>query len=268
MNTEISRAELLQWVNDTLKLSLQKIEQLGTGAVYCQLIDAVHPGKVVLNKINWKAKQEYEFVNNFKVLQQAFSKLGIQKPIEIEKLTKCKYQDNLEFLQWLKKYMDQHVVPKDYDPQAKRGNAELDDQPAIVPKRNPERSRTSIKKDIFNSPNQLQSQISIPKTNSFAHMEPYQKKQPSMQDLLIQIETLKQEKEYYFQKFKDLDFFIEGASQLTQEQMYKGIRDILYFTADKSVIVLPNGELEVQGLPPSSEEQSLSQEVMQQEIDL
>ncbi|CAD8187097.1 unnamed protein product [Paramecium octaurelia] len=267
MNTEISRAELLQWVNDTLKLSLQKIEQLGTGAVYCQLVDAVHPGKVALGKINWKAKQEYEFVNNFKVLQVAFSKLGIQKPIEIEKLTKCKYQDNLEFLQWLKKYMDQHVVPKDYDPQGKRGNVDLDDQPTIIPKRNPERSRTSVRRDTFGSPNQIQS-TSIPKTNSFAHIEPYQKKQPSIQDLLIQIETLKQERDFYFLKFKELDLFIEGASQLTQEQMYKGIKDVLYCTADKSVIVLPNGELEVQGLPPSSEEQSSSQEVMQQEIDL
>ncbi|CAD8106030.1 unnamed protein product [Paramecium primaurelia] len=66
MNIEISRAELLQWVNDTLKLLLQKIEQLGTAAVYCQLVDAVHPGKIALNKINWKAKQEYEFVNNYK----------------------------------------------------------------------------------------------------------------------------------------------------------------------------------------------------------
>lgn len=36
--------------------------------------------------------------------------------------------------------------------------------------------------------------------------------------------------------------------------MYKGIKDILYYTTDKSVLVLPNGELEVQGLPPSSEE--------------
>ncbi|CAD8106029.1 unnamed protein product [Paramecium primaurelia] len=92
------------------------------------------------------------------------------------------------------------------------------------------------------------------------------KKQPSNQDILIQIKILKQEKDYYFQKIKDLDFFIENASQLAQEQMYKDIKDIFYYTAEKSVIVLPNGELEVQGLPPSSEEQSSSQQVMQQEI--
>ena len=32
--------------------------------------------------------------------------MGIYKNIEIEKLVKCKYQDNLEFLQWFHKYFE------------------------------------------------------------------------------------------------------------------------------------------------------------------
>ena len=59
------------------------MEQLGTGAVYCQILDACFPGKVPLNKVNWKARYEYEFLGNFKVLQLAFSKLGIQKKIDV-----------------------------------------------------------------------------------------------------------------------------------------------------------------------------------------
>lgn len=35
MNSEISRAELLNWVNEILKTNISKIEQLGTGAIYC-----------------------------------------------------------------------------------------------------------------------------------------------------------------------------------------------------------------------------------------
>jgi RP/EB family microtubule-associated protein len=91
----MSRGELLSWVNDLLKTNLSKIEQLGTGAIYCQLTDVLYPGKIPMSKVNWKAKFDYEFVANFKVLQQTFTKLGVMKHIEVEKLVKCKYQDNL-----------------------------------------------------------------------------------------------------------------------------------------------------------------------------
>lgn len=126
---EMSRGELLNWVNDLLKVNLTKIEQLGTGAVYCQLIDILYPGKLAMNKVNWKAKFDYEFVVNFKVLQQSFTKLGIMKHIEVQKLVKCKYQDNLQFLQWFKKIFDSSGVNcREYNPVLRRGDAEIQTQ--------------------------------------------------------------------------------------------------------------------------------------------
>ena len=68
---------------------------MGTGVAYCQIVDMLQPGRIQLSKISPKAKAEYEFITNFKLLQQCFTKLGIYKDIEIEKLVKCKYQDNL-----------------------------------------------------------------------------------------------------------------------------------------------------------------------------
>jgi len=48
---------------------------------------------------------------------------------EIEKLAKAKYQDNLEFAQWLKRFFDLSNGPnlaKDYDASAKRANQETE----------------------------------------------------------------------------------------------------------------------------------------------
>lgn len=59
------------------------------------MLDLLYPGKVQLSKVNFKAKNDYEYINNFKVLQQCFTKLGVMKNIEVERLVKCKYQDNL-----------------------------------------------------------------------------------------------------------------------------------------------------------------------------
>ena len=86
------------------------------------------PGKVPMARINWKAKNEWEFINNYKVLQQSFAKCKIQKHIDIEKLSKSKYQDNLEFIQWMKRYYDLYNKnePGSYDAKGARKNAQVD----------------------------------------------------------------------------------------------------------------------------------------------
>lgn len=91
----VPKGELLTWVNDMLKLNLTKIQQLGTGAVYCQILDVMYPGKIAMQRVNFAASNEWQFINNLKILQLGFSKCKILKYIDIEKLSKSKYQDNL-----------------------------------------------------------------------------------------------------------------------------------------------------------------------------
>ncbi len=121
----VGRSEILDWANNLLDLQLTKIEQCATGAVYCQILDAIYPGTVAIGKVNFAAKHEFEFVNNFKVLQQGFQKNGIQRHIEVTKLVKAKYQDNLEFMQWFKRYFDINYNGEPYEAAAKRKGVEF-----------------------------------------------------------------------------------------------------------------------------------------------
>ncbi|KAF1586213.1 Microtubule-associated protein RP/EB family member 3, partial [Eudyptes moseleyi] len=112
----LSRHDMLAWVNDSLQLNYTKIEQLCSGAAYCQFMDMLFPGCVHLRKVKFQAKLEHEYIHNFKVLQAAFKKMGVDKIIAVERLVKGKFQDNFEFIQWFKKFFDANYDGKEYNP--------------------------------------------------------------------------------------------------------------------------------------------------------
>ncbi len=77
-----------------------------------------------MSKVNWSAKSSHEYVGNYKLLQKAFTKNKVQRYVDVDKLIRGKYQDNLEFCQWLKAFFDMQngggVGREDYDPVAVR----------------------------------------------------------------------------------------------------------------------------------------------------
>ena len=53
--------------------------------------------------------------------------------IEVDKLTKQKFQDNFEFLQWFKKFFDANYQGGDYDAFEARGGAQMGNGGAQAP---------------------------------------------------------------------------------------------------------------------------------------
>lgn len=111
----VGRKEILDWVNGICFTSLSKVEQTCTGAVACMILDSMYPGKVPMSKVDWSANKDYEYINNYKVLQKCFTNLKIDKHIEVDRLVRGKYQDNLEFMQWFKKFYELNASGQPYD---------------------------------------------------------------------------------------------------------------------------------------------------------
>lgn len=78
-----NRSQLMDWINSTLHIQMSNIEQLGSGCIYCHILDAAYPHKVPLHKVKWNAYLEIDFIYNFKILQNCFDHLGINKDIDV-----------------------------------------------------------------------------------------------------------------------------------------------------------------------------------------
>ena len=78
-----------------------------------------------MKKVKWQAKFDYEYVQNYKILQDAFNKNKIGKIIDVQRLVLARYQDNLEFIQWMKAYHGLHWNGEEYDAVGRRSNAQM-----------------------------------------------------------------------------------------------------------------------------------------------
>ena len=75
----LSRHDMLAWVNECLGTAYTKIEEMSSGAPYCQFMDMLFPGSISLKRVKFKASLEHECLQNFKFLQVCNYKLGYNK---------------------------------------------------------------------------------------------------------------------------------------------------------------------------------------------
>lgn len=249
----VSRTELLAWANSFFALNLTKVEQCSNGAVYCQIIDACHPGSVAMKKVNWAARAD-QCIPNYKVLQQSFDKCGIQRHIEVDKLVRGKYQDNLEMLQWIKTYFDRTFPGGEYDAMARRFVESPPDwaRPADgiggaaaatpaqaqaipragggprtpsgpVPKREPLRGRAPCQA--------LGGRAQTAEAGGMK--EEHEKLREEVVDLKITVDGLETERDFYFHKLRDIEILCQALEtnpdpHLTVAKFVQNVQKILY----------------------------------------
>ena len=98
-------------------------------------MDALHPGSVNLSRVDFNSRSEYDSIGNYKALQAAFTKAGIDKPVDVARLVKARPLDNIEFMQWFKSYWDSRtgggmgseVGRGGYDARARRAASQTGD---------------------------------------------------------------------------------------------------------------------------------------------
>ncbi|KAJ7842442.1 calponin homology domain-containing protein [Mycena olivaceomarginata] len=226
-----SRTELLAWLNDLLQLNYTKVEQCGAGGAYLQVLDSIY-GDIPMARVKMNAKHEYEYVANYKIMQTAFKNKKIDKPIPVEKLVKCKMQDNLEFLQWLKHFWDANYGGGEYDAVARRKGAPADPPATLAPiaAPGPARSthaaaparaggRTPISAHRSGTPNDTAVQA----LNGRVH------------ELSQHLEGLEKERDFYFEKLREIEILVQQKMEALEadghdNERLREIQKILYST--------------------------------------
>ncbi|XP_067406592.1 microtubule-associated protein RP/EB family member 3 isoform X2 [Emydura macquarii macquarii] len=233
----LSRHDMLAWVNDSLHLNYTKIEQLCSGAAYCQFMDMLFPGCVHLRKVKFQAKLEHEFIHNFKI-------------IAVERLVKGKFQDNFEFIQWFKKFFDANYDGKEYNPLLARQGQD------VAPSPNPgDQNVNKPKKPIGMAVPQRTSPTgpkTMPAPIRVSNIVPSNitRKNPpaarnggseadaqilelnqQLMDLKLTVDGLEKERDFYFSKLRDIELICQ-EHESENSPVISGIIGILYATEE------------------------------------
>lgn len=182
-----------------------------------------------MNKVKFVSRHEYEYVANYKVLQGAFDKHKVDKMIPVERLVKCKFQDNLEFLQWIKKYWDTFYPGGSYDANARRAGATAGPVKTVSGGGS---TRTMPQKRTAALPSSVGrvAPASYDNSQSASMMIELTKQ---VEDLKVTVDGLEKERDFYFGKLRDIEILVQQQIDIEPEnQLLKEIQTILYNTED------------------------------------
>ncbi|KAI9843769.1 MAG: hypothetical protein M1837_006130 [Sclerophora amabilis] len=193
-----------------------------------------------MSRVKWEPKTEYEYLQNLKILQNCFTKHQIDRPVPVQQLAKCKMQDNLEFLQWTKRYWDNTYGGGDYDAPARRQKVGA---PIAAAPSTTHSSRNSAPKR-GTTPTTARSSKPRP-TMMSGKEEALAEENAGMKEAMANLER---ERDFYFSKLRDIELLVQQAVDLDpeiekdEEGLVKNIQAILYSTEEGFEV--PNEEEE------------------------
>lgn len=249
----LSRHDMLNWVNGCLESNFTKIEELCSGAAYCQFMDMLFAGSVPLKKVKFQTKLEHEYIQNFKVLQAAFKKMEVEKVIPVDKLVKGRFQDNFEFVQWFKKFFDANYKGDPYNAMDARGGLPLGGSPgqqgkpmhrvapvmtSQIAARKPTQPPLGSVRNNNNGAAMVRPQPAAPRSNPVnphrASMNNSQIEELTAQlaDSKLSLEGLEKERDFYFGKLRDIEVYCQEQEGVETNTVLQKILDILYATED------------------------------------
>ncbi|KAF9889070.1 hypothetical protein FE257_008047 [Aspergillus nanangensis] len=229
-----SRQELLAWINGLLSLNLTKIEQCGTGAALCQIFDSIFLD-VPMSRVKFNVNTEYAYLQNFKVLQNVFTRHQVEKPIPVQQLSKCRMQDNLEFLQWTKRYWDQHYPGGEYDAVGRRKASGAPAVSAAAPRVGSAGAARRGTTPTLGSRPRVAGAAAGAGAAAAASAAALQQEITSQKEM---IGGLEKERDFYFAKLRDIELLLQTAieqdPELDKEEdtLVKHIQGILYSTEE------------------------------------
>jgi len=255
----LSRHDMLSWVNSCLESNFTKIEELCSGAAYCHFMDMLFPGSVPLKKVKFTTKLEHEFIQNFKILQAGFKRMEVEKIIPVDKLVKGRFQDNFEFVQWFKKFFDANYKGDPYDALEARGGVPLGNT-AVAGKPMHKVAPSVVSNQISRPKPATGASGATPRSTAGNHAAGTGMVKPNptrttftsnnhrqavdnssqveeltaqLAETKLSLEGLEKERDFYFGKLRDIEVFCQEQelSEEAQTALQK-VLDILYATED------------------------------------
>ncbi|XP_072537918.1 DNA (cytosine-5-)-methyltransferase 3 beta, duplicate a isoform X2 [Salminus brasiliensis] len=140
-----NRNEVLSWLNNLLQTEFTQVEQICSGACFCQLMDWLFPGSINISKVKFQSQNETDFLQNYSLLQAAFKKMDVTKFVDVEELIKGKFRANFTFLKWFRKFFQTNMTVQVYNPTEARNGQKI--APANLSLNPPQSSKLRRSKD-------------------------------------------------------------------------------------------------------------------------